>query len=105
MHPEAYHKDYVPEQRRKACWDYEEKVLLARGEITMLEVGIGGSSSIQLAPLEHMTVGWTGVTPLKPKPPSVHYRCYPRLHKNSLRSGLSGPKQMTLLSSEGGQMP
>ena len=40
MHPEAYHKDHVPEQRRKAHWDYKEKVLLARGEITMLEAGI-----------------------------------------------------------------
>lgn len=30
----------MPEQRRKARWDYEEKVLLAREEITMLEAGI-----------------------------------------------------------------
>ena len=66
---------------------------------------LGGVLPLQLVPLEHMTVGWTGVTPLKPKPPLVHHQCYPRLHKNSLRSGLLGPKQMTRLSSEGGQMP
>ena len=40
MHLEAYHKDHVPEQRRKARWDYEEKVLLAREETTILEAGI-----------------------------------------------------------------
>ena len=44
MHPEAYHKDHVPEQRRKVLWDYEEKVLLARGEITMLEEGTAVNS-------------------------------------------------------------
>lgn len=44
VHPEAYHKDHVPEQRRKAQWDYEEKVILASGEITMLEARIAVNS-------------------------------------------------------------
>jgi len=133
VHPEAYHRDHVPEQRRKARWDYKEKVLLAWGEITMLEAGIvvnsktlaeqfpgrsseaikkmgqsedygcmkctttllGGVLPLQLVTLEHMTVGWTGVIPLKPKPPSGHHQCHPRLHKNSLRSGLLGLKRLT----------
>ena len=39
-HKEAYHKDHVPEQRKKARWVYEEKVLLARTEKNMVELGL-----------------------------------------------------------------
>ena len=39
-HPEAYHQDHVPEQRKKARWVYEEKVLLARVEKNMVELGL-----------------------------------------------------------------
>ena len=39
-HKEAYHKDHVPEQRKKARWVYEEKVLLARTERNMVELSL-----------------------------------------------------------------
>ena len=39
-HPEAYHQENVPEQRKKARWVYEEKVLLARLEKNMLGLGL-----------------------------------------------------------------
>ena len=39
-HREAYHQDHVPEQRKKARWVYEEKVLLARVEKNMVELGL-----------------------------------------------------------------
>ena len=39
-HKEAYHKDHVPEQWKKARWVYEEKVLLARVEKNMVELGL-----------------------------------------------------------------
>ena len=39
-HPEAYHKDHVPEQRKKARWVHEEKVLLARVEKNMVGLGL-----------------------------------------------------------------
>ena len=43
-HPEAYHQDHVPEQRKKALWVYEEKVLLAREGTNMVEAGIAVTS-------------------------------------------------------------
>ena len=39
-HKEDYHKDHVPEERKKAHWIYEEKVLLARTEKNMVELGL-----------------------------------------------------------------
>ena len=39
-HKEAYHKDHVPEQWKKARWVYEEKVLLAKVEKNMVELGL-----------------------------------------------------------------
>ncbi|CAH3033365.1 unnamed protein product, partial [Porites evermanni] len=39
-HKEAYHKDHVLEQRKKARWVYEEKVLLERVEKNMVELGL-----------------------------------------------------------------
>ena len=44
-HPEACHQDHVPEQRKKARWVYEEKVLLARVEENTVEVGIAVNSN------------------------------------------------------------
>ena len=39
-HREAYRQVHVPEQRKKACWVYEENVLLARVEKNMVELGL-----------------------------------------------------------------
>ena len=39
-HKEAYHQDHVPEHRKKARWVYEQKVLLARVEKNMVELGL-----------------------------------------------------------------
>lgn len=55
---------------------------------------LGGMFLLWRVPLERKTVGWTGVIPLKPMPPSVQHRCHPRLLTNSLKTGASGP-QMT----------
>ena len=43
-HPEAYHQDHVPEQRKKARWVYEVKVLLATVDTNMVEAGIAVTS-------------------------------------------------------------
>ena len=43
-HQEAYHKDLMPEQRKKARWVYEEKVLLARTEKNVVELGLNVTS-------------------------------------------------------------
>ena len=66
---------------------------------------LGGVLPLWLVLMERLTVGWMGVIPLKPIPASVHHHCHPRLLKNSLRPGLSGPKRLTLLTSAGGRMP
>ena len=39
-HREAYRQVHVPEQRKKASWVYKEKVLLARVEKNMVELGL-----------------------------------------------------------------
>ena len=66
---------------------------------------LGGVLPLQLVPLEHMMVGWTGddspevqATFGSPSMPSQVTQEQPEI-------GALGPKQMTLLSSEGGQMP
>ena len=38
-HPEEYHLENVPKERKKARWDHEEVVLLARREIDLLAAG------------------------------------------------------------------
>ena len=38
-HPEEYHLENVPKERKKARWDHEEMVLLARREIDLLAAG------------------------------------------------------------------
>ena len=38
-HPEEYHLENVPKERKKGRWDHEEMVLLARREIDLLEAG------------------------------------------------------------------
>ena len=38
-HPEEYHLANVPKQRKKARWEHEEMVLLARTELEMQAAG------------------------------------------------------------------
>ena len=39
-HPEEYHQENVLEQSKKACWDREELVLLAREELCAEAEGV-----------------------------------------------------------------
>lgn len=39
-HAVAFHDDHVPKQRRKARWDHEDEVLLARLEATLRDSGM-----------------------------------------------------------------
>jgi len=45
-HPEAYHAKNAPKQHKKVCWEYKEKALLARQELTLREGVVVNSKSL-----------------------------------------------------------
>ena len=64
-HPEEYHLENVPKDRKKARWDHEEMVLLARRQINLLEAGTRRWLSFFRVGLSKPSRGSENVQPIK----------------------------------------